>query len=221
MAVHRVAQARCPSVSASAGTPRGLAVPCALGRAQRRTTVARERGACRRCAHAAMVACRCAPYSSAVPWSPPRAAALCRASQQARSRCASRHRYRSRTRWCLSARVVPAPPPALAQGAAEPLALRLPFDGVTASPGLAPGVDNTQQAEGPGCVTGCGALRATAVDHRGLFGVDLSPVRRKAFRQHLVDPPSVLCPLAAKHTIVRVAVDHSFASTMGLHHRLT
>jgi len=33
--------------------------------------------------------------------------------------------------------VVPAPPPALAQGAAEPLALRLPFDGVTASPGLA------------------------------------------------------------------------------------
>src|SRR5947209_7187660 len=54
--------------------------------------------------------------------------------------------------------VVPAPAPALAQGAAEPRALRLPFAGVTASPGLAPGVDTTQEAEGPGSATGWGSL---------------------------------------------------------------
>ena len=64
--------------------------------------------------------------------------------------------------------VVPAPAPELAQGAAEPLALRLPFDGVTASPGLAPVVDKTQKAEGPGFATGCGSLRATEVDYSGL-----------------------------------------------------
>ena len=37
--------------------------------------------------------------------------------------------------------VVPAPAPELAQGAAEPLALRLSLDGVAASPGFAPIVD--------------------------------------------------------------------------------
>jgi hypothetical protein len=72
--------------------------------------------------------------------------------------------------------VVPAPPPERAQGAAPPLALRLPCDGVSASPGLAPGVDTAQKAAGPGLVIGWRALRTTAVDHRGLRGVALQPL---------------------------------------------
>ncbi len=50
--------------------------------------------------------------------------------------------------------VVPAPAPARAQGAAEPLALRLPCDGVAASPGFAPRVDNAEPAARPGLAIG-------------------------------------------------------------------
>ena len=50
--------------------------------------------------------------------------------------------------------VVPAPTPERAQAAAEPLALCLPFDGVAASPGLAPVVDKTQKAASPGLAIG-------------------------------------------------------------------
>ncbi len=115
---------------------------------------------------------------------------------------------------------VPAPTPVLAKAAAKPLALRLPFDGISASPRLAPVVDKTEKAEGSGFATIRPSLRAAKVDPLGLLRIDLQPIRGKPLRSYLHDPPSIRFQFAADEKIVGVAVKHHVASAMGFHYRL-
>ena len=169
------------------------------------------------------------PASTAVPPVPP--GAPCRIIPQGQARALTPYaivlvvatQLRTHCRVLFLERavaVVSAPTPTLPQGAAAPRPLRLPFAGISPSPGLAPVVPNTQKAEGPGLAPVRRALRAPALDPLGLLRVALPPLLRDAFLPHVFAPPRVLCPLAADEDIVRVAVEASLASAVGFPHRL-
>jgi hypothetical protein len=74
-----------------------------------------------------------------------------------------------------------APAPKRTDGASEPFALRLAFDGEAACAGFAPVVDKTQEAERPGLAAVRPSPWAPEVDQLGLFGVDLQPILGNAF----------------------------------------